>query len=85
MVAQCLELTRHDLEAEIVQRSWEDNEFRKEFIAHPTEISDADLEMIAGGVSPTLVAAASAISVGIPLSAIVAGVSVPVSLDVGGW
>jgi hypothetical protein len=28
-------MTRHDLKAEIVQRSWEDNEFRKEFVAHP--------------------------------------------------
>jgi hypothetical protein len=28
-------LTRHDLEAKIVKRSWEDEEFRKEFTADP--------------------------------------------------
>jgi hypothetical protein len=29
-------ITRHDLEAKIVQRSWEDEGFRKEFPADPT-------------------------------------------------
>jgi hypothetical protein len=28
-------MTRHDLEARIVQRSWEDKEFRQEFLADP--------------------------------------------------
>ncbi len=29
------ELTRHDLEAKIVKRSWEDESFHKEFVADP--------------------------------------------------
>jgi hypothetical protein len=31
-------LTRHDLEAKIVKRCWEDDEFRKEFIADPNGV-----------------------------------------------
>jgi hypothetical protein len=35
MTEQALTLTRHDLEAKIVKRCWEDEDFRKEFIADP--------------------------------------------------
>jgi hypothetical protein len=35
MTEQSLLLTRHDLEAKIVKHSWEDEEFRKEFITDP--------------------------------------------------
>ncbi len=85
--------TRHDLEAKIIQHSWEDEAFRKEFIADPEgsfkkylqvpaenlpkivvheeepgtwhivlppkpanvkELSEADLERVAGGITPTI-------------------------------
>jgi hypothetical protein len=35
MASQYPQLTRHDLEAKIVKHSWEDEGFRKEFIADP--------------------------------------------------
>jgi hypothetical protein len=35
MASQYSQLTRHDLEAKIVKHSWEDEAFRKEFIADP--------------------------------------------------
>jgi hypothetical protein len=35
MASQYPQLTRHDLEAKIVKHSWEDEAFRKEFIADP--------------------------------------------------
>jgi hypothetical protein len=35
MTGQPLALTRHDLEAKIVKRCWQDEEFRKEFTADP--------------------------------------------------
>src|ERR1700678_4111201 len=87
-------LSRHDLEAKIVKRCWEDEEFRKEFTADPAgafvkylqvpaaslpkivvheettgswhivlpakpphieELTEQDLERVAGGTSPALV------------------------------
>jgi hypothetical protein len=35
MASQYSQLTRHDLEAKIVRHSWDDEAFRKEFIADP--------------------------------------------------
>jgi hypothetical protein len=35
MASQYPQLTRHDLEAKIVRHSWQDEGFRKEFIADP--------------------------------------------------
>jgi hypothetical protein len=32
------QLTRHDLEAKIVKRSWEDEGFRREFLADPVGV-----------------------------------------------
>jgi hypothetical protein len=37
MTGQATSLTRHDLEAKIVKRCWEDEGFRKEFIADPAD------------------------------------------------
>jgi hypothetical protein len=87
-------LSRHDLEATIVQHSWNDPEFRKEFVADPAgaftkylkmpatslpkivvheeepgtwhivlpakptnaqELSEEDLEKVAGGVTPSII------------------------------
>jgi hypothetical protein len=92
-------LSRHDLEAKIVRRCWEDEAFRKEFTADPVgatvkylavpaakrlkivvhqetpgswhivlpakpahagELSDQELEMAAGGATPTPLAASAA-------------------------
>jgi hypothetical protein len=54
MVNETEELTRHDLEAKIVKHSWEDEGFRKEFLADPAgtfvkylEIPAASLPKIA--------------------------------------
>jgi hypothetical protein len=91
-------LTRHDLEAKIVKHSWEDEGFRKEFIADPEgtfvkylqvpasslpkivvhaetpgswhivlpakppnigELSEEELEKVAGGVTPSVAITAS--------------------------
>jgi hypothetical protein len=38
MTEQAAALTRHDLEAKIVKRCWEDEEFRKEFTADPAGV-----------------------------------------------
>lgn len=35
MAEENVQLTRHDLEAKIVKRCWENEEFRKEFVADP--------------------------------------------------
>jgi hypothetical protein len=95
-------LTRHDLEAKIVRRCWEDEEFCKEFTADPAavfvkylqipsknlpkisvyreepgswhivlpakpansgQLSEAELEKVAGGVTPALVVSASTLTV----------------------
>src|ERR1700678_1464408 len=102
MVAQRLALTRHDLEAKIVKHSWQDEAFRKEFIADPagafvkylslpaaalpkivvheeaagswhivlpakpvntSELSEAELEKVAGGATPSVVSVTTAIVV----------------------
>ena len=38
MTEQATVLTRHDLEAKIVKRCWEDEEFRREFTADPAGV-----------------------------------------------
>jgi hypothetical protein len=110
-------LTRHDLEAKIVKRCWEDEEFRKEFTADPAdafvkylqvptasmpkivvheetagswhivlpakpphidELTEQDLERVAGGTTPTISLALS----------VSTGVSVGISITVAennGW
>jgi hypothetical protein len=115
MTAQAQMTTRHDLEAKIVQRSWEDEGFRGELLADPTgafsrhfeiptdkvpwirvheesaetwhivlpaktagsdELSDADLEKVAGGTSPAIVSVVvSTASLG----------SIVVTVEQGGW
>jgi hypothetical protein len=41
-------ITRHDLEAKIVQRSWENEEFRQEFLADPAGAFNKYLQIPAG-------------------------------------
>jgi hypothetical protein len=77
-------LTRHDLEAKIVKRSWEDEGFRKEFTADPVaihqetpgswhivlpakpphidELTEVDLERIAGGTTPAITVVVSVVA-----------------------
>jgi hypothetical protein len=108
-------LTRHDLEAKIVKRCWENEGFRKEFTADPagtftkflevpaaslpkilvheeepgswhivlpakpadaSELSEEDLEKVAGGVTPAVVFTAANIAT---------AVSVVISYEAGGW
>jgi hypothetical protein len=112
-------LTRHDLEAKIVKRCWEDEEFRRQFAADPAgafvryleipaanipkivvhqespgswhivipsrpananQLSEADLERVAGGVTtPKFVASAAATAglTGIVATAMVASEKTP--------
>jgi hypothetical protein len=114
--------TRHDLEAKIVQRSWEDEGFRGKLLADPigafcrhfevpadgaprivvheetpgswhivlpsksadaSELSDTDLEKLAGGGSPVVVATVVGTIV---WSAIISvSVSAPVTVVEEGW
>ena len=123
MTQQAPLLTRHDLEAKIVKRSWEDEAFRKEFTADPAgafvrylqvpaaslprivvheeepgswhivlpprpantnELSEQDLEKVAGGFTPTLVVVSiTAASIGASISTSISA-SAMVSVD-RGW
>ena len=113
MAMQSPMLSRHDLEAKIVKRCWEDPAFRKEFTSDPraaivkylsvpvaelpkimvheeaagawyivlppkpsnsAELSDGDLEKVAGGATPTL--AITLVVSGAAISGGSAGVSV---------
>jgi hypothetical protein len=119
MTEQAPVLTRHDLEAKIVKRCWEDEGFRREFTADPPgvfvkylqvpaasvpkivvhgestgswhivlpakpantgELSDTDLERVAGGTTP-VVATVAIFTVSTASSAILA--SAVVSIDKG--
>jgi hypothetical protein len=119
MVEQSPVLARHDLEAKIVKRCWEDEEFHKEFIADPkgvfvkylqapvsslpqivvhqeapgswhmvllarpadaNELSEADLEKVAGGTTPASVAVTVVAS-----TAAASYLSAMVSALEGGW
>jgi hypothetical protein len=118
MTEQAPVLTRHDLEAKIVKRCWEDEGFRKEFTADPAavfvkylqvpaaslpkiaihqetpgswhivlpakpphadELTEADLERVAGGTTPAITVALSV--VGVPISL---GITISVGQD-NGW
>jgi hypothetical protein len=81
-------LDRQDFGTAIVQRSWSDEAFRKEFTANPEsafakpanvdlELSDADLEKVAGGATP-VVTFVSTVVVSVGASA-AAGASVGLS------
>jgi hypothetical protein len=123
MTQQTPLLTRHDLEAKIVKRSWQDEGFRKEFTADPagafvryldvpaatlprivvheetpgswhivlphipantSELSEQDLEKVAGGFTPTLVVVSiTAASIGAGISTAISA-SAMVSVD-RGW
>jgi hypothetical protein len=48
-------LTRHDLEAKIVKRCWEDEEFRKEFTADPAGTFAKYLQIPAGSLPKIVV------------------------------
>jgi hypothetical protein len=116
-------LTRHDLEAKIVKRCWENEAFRKELIANPAgafakylkipaanlpkiviyeepagswhivvpsrpadadELSDQDLERVAGGLNPPwLVASAAALSLSIAGGSAGASASATITLQQG--
>jgi hypothetical protein len=119
MTEQAPALTRHDLEAKIVKRCWEDEGFRKEFTADPArafvkylrvpaeslpkiaihqetpgswhivlpakpphtdELTEEDLERVAGGTTPVAVTVAF-ITASLGSSAITA--SAVVSIDKG--
>jgi hypothetical protein len=120
MTEQVPVLTRHDLEAKIVKRCWEDEGFRKEFTADPTgafvkylhipaaslpmisihqempgswhivlpakpanpnELSEQDLEKVAGGTTGPCVLTVAVITAGLGGSGITA--SAVVSIDKG--
>jgi hypothetical protein len=123
MTQQAPLLTRHDLEAKIVKRSWQDEGFRKEFTADPAgsfvryldvpaaslprivvheetpgswhivlpprpadtnELSEQELEKVAGGFTPTLVVVSiTAASIGAGISTSISA-SAMVSVD-RGW
>jgi hypothetical protein len=122
MTEQAAAPTRHDLEAKIVKRCWEDEEFRKEFTADPAgafvkylrvpatsvpkivvheettgswhivlpakpphidELSEQDLERVAGGTTPAVVSVATGlITISTASGAVLA--SAVVSVD-RGW
>ena len=122
MTEQTPILARHDLEAKIVRKCWENDAFRKEFTADPAaafskylnmppsglprivvheesagswhivlparpanadELSERDLEQIAGGASPLILSATTALTIGLGVSGS-ASASAIVSLD-RGW
>jgi hypothetical protein len=109
MTEQAPALTRHDLEAKIIKRCWENEEFHKEFTADPAgtavkylevpaaslpkifvhqealgswhivlpakpsntnELSEADLEKVAGGTTPTIIGQTILVSISIASSGI---------------
>jgi hypothetical protein len=120
-------LTRHDLEAKIVKRCWENEGFRKEFTADPAgtftkylevpaaslpkilvheeepgswhivlpskpadagTLSDADLERVAGGATPTIATVTPATPTTAITSLVVSYVSISASAIVSaesGW
>jgi hypothetical protein len=117
MTEQAPSLTRHDLEAKIVKRCRENEDFRKEFTADPAgafakylkvppgtlpeicvhqegagcwdivlpakpanakELSEQDLERVAGGATPTITVISQ-------ISFLLTTGTVAVSKEVGGW
>jgi hypothetical protein len=122
LTEEAQQLTRHNLEAKLVKRCWEDEAFRKEFAADPAgtftkylevpaaslpkilvheeepgswyivlpakpanagQLSEAELEKVAGGVTPTVVATAVLVSGAVASGgAVVSGV---ISAAETGW
>jgi hypothetical protein len=121
MTEQAPPVSRHDLEAKIVKRCWEDEEFRKEFTANPadafvkylqipaaslpkvwvhqeepgswhivlpvkpanaSELSEADLERVAGGNMGTPAVSAHVTSAYITVGTIIAASE---TILEGGW
>jgi hypothetical protein len=115
-------LARHDLEAKIVKRCWEDEAFRTEFIADPaeaftryleipakdlpkiviheeppgswhivlpgrpasmSELSEEELESVAGGVTPTVVPIATVTIIG--TAAVASVTSAAYTIPQKGW
>jgi hypothetical protein len=56
-------MTHYDPETETAPRSLKTKRFSRESIAHPTEISDTDLEKVAGGTSAAVVTPTTALVV----------------------
>jgi hypothetical protein len=122
MTEQAPTLTRHDLEAKIVKRCWEDEAFGKEFTADPArafvrylqvpaadipaivvhqeepgswhivlpsrpanmnELSEQDLERVAGGINPTWYAVVTGAAVVASLGSAVITASVSITPDKG--
>jgi hypothetical protein len=118
LMTEQAQLTRHDLEAKIVKRCWEDEAFRKGFTSDPagafvkyldvraerlpkitvyqeepgtwhivlpskpgnaSELSEADLEKVAGGVTPVIATVSATLSI-----ATVSGAVATATKD-GGW
>jgi hypothetical protein len=122
MTERTPELTRHDLEAKIVKRSWEDEGFRSEFIADPAgafvkyinvprtslpritvhpeepgswhivlpvkpanagELSEEDLEKVAGGVTPTVIVSVAVSSAVVSAASVSVSATATITLDKG--
>lgn len=126
-MADEIQLTRHDIEAKIVKRCWEDEEFRKEFVSDPAgsfvkhleipaaslpriviheeaagswhivvpqkptnvgELSEDELERVAGGVTPVVIPAVVIASIATAIASAGATASVSASAIVSikrGW
>jgi hypothetical protein len=124
MTEQAPVLTRHDLEAKIVKRCWQDEGFRKEFTADPArafvkylevpaaslphisvhqedpgswhivlpakpaepgELSEQDLEKVAGGTTPASLVSATLSLIATGAASLSLSISVTMAPDNGGW
>ncbi len=124
MAEQQSVLTRHDLEAKLVKRCWENEEFRQEFVSDPaatfakylevpqaslpkivvhqeeagswhivlpakqvntTELSEADLEKVAGGTTPVCAVTVVSTIVSATTASYVSYITYTISKDDGGW
>jgi hypothetical protein len=124
MTEQTPVLTRHDLEAQIVKRCWQDEGFRKEFTADPAgafvkylevpaaslphisvhqedsgswhivlpakpaepgELSEQDLEKVAGGTTPASLVSATLSLIATGAASLSVSISVTMASENGGW